>query len=82
MDAGHLARLPRGQAAPEAAALAAFLKDELAVLFHAAGATSFQIGKFYRYREGRDPGAWALLQAVKRQVDPEGMINPGVLGLA
>jgi FAD/FMN-containing dehydrogenase len=82
MDAGHLERLPRGEAQPEAAALAALLKDELAALFHAAGATSFQIGKFYRYREGRDPGAWALLQAVKRQVDPDGMINPGVLGLA
>jgi len=82
MDDGHLARLPRGEDNPEAAALAALLKDELADLFHAAGATSFQIGKFYRYREGRDPGAWALLQAVKRQVDPDGLINPGVLGLA
>jgi len=82
MDDGHLARLPRGQHQPEAEALAARLKDELATLFHEAGATSFQIGKFYRYREGRDPGAWALLQAMKRQVDPHGLINPGVLGLA
>ena len=82
MDDAHLARLPRGADNPEAAALAARLKDELAALLHEAGATSFQIGKFYRYREGRDPGAWALLQAVKRQVDPEGLINPGVLGLA
>jgi len=82
MDDGHLARLPRGEDSPEAAALAALLKDELADLFHGAGATSFQIGKFYRYREGRDPGAWSLLQAVKRQVDPDGLINPGVLGLA
>lgn len=82
MDPAHLARLPAGEENPAASELVACLKDGIATLLHEAGATSFQIGKFYRYREGRDPGAWALLQAVKRQVDPDGLINPGVLGLA
>jgi FAD/FMN-containing dehydrogenase len=82
MDEAHLRRLPKGSDNPEASALVACLKEEIADLLHESGATSFQIGKFYRYRKGRDPGAWALLSAIKRQVDPQGMINPGVLGLA
>lgn len=82
MDPEHLARLPRHEPGPEAAALVAQLKSEIADLLHRSGATSFQIGKFYRYREGRDPGAWAVLEALKREVDPAGLLNPGVLGLS
>jgi FAD/FMN-containing dehydrogenase len=44
-----------------------------------AGAAHFQLGKFYRYRQGRDPAALALFDAIKAHLDPEGLMNPGAL---
>jgi FAD/FMN-containing dehydrogenase len=43
------------------------------------GGTHFQIGKFYTYREGRNPAALALFDAIKKQLDPQNIMNPGVL---
>ena len=50
-------------------------------VFERHGAAHFQIGRTYPYAEGRKPAALDLLHAIKRQVDPDGRINPGVLGL-
>jgi FAD/FMN-containing dehydrogenase len=41
---------------------------------------SFQIGKFYRFRQSQHATALALLDALKRDVDPRGLMNPGALG--
>jgi hypothetical protein len=38
-----------------------------------------QIGKFYTYREGRNAAALALFDAIKKQLDPQNIMNPGVL---
>jgi FAD/FMN-containing dehydrogenase len=40
-----------------------------------------QIGKSYPYRQTRQPATYALLQSIKRAVDPGGYVNPGSLGL-
>jgi len=56
-------------------------RSRLTSLFLARGATHLQIGKTYRYREGLRPEAWRLLEALKRAVDPRGLVNPGALGL-
>ena len=45
------------------------------------GAVSFQIGRFYLYQEGLDPTAAALLKSFKQLLDPQGVLNPGSLGL-
>jgi FAD/FMN-containing dehydrogenase len=50
------------------------------IMFH-HGAVHLQIGKAYPYLRERDPAALALLQGLKRHVDPRGLINPGALGL-
>ncbi|MCW5581061.1 MAG: FAD-binding oxidoreductase, partial [Luteimonas sp.] len=63
----------------EAREAADALKRKIADTMRAHGATNFQIGKFYSYREGRDPAALALLDAIKAQLDPKGLMNPGVL---
>jgi len=79
VDAAHRARIGCPQDNPEARAVADALKHAIAGVMRAEGAVNFQIGKFYRYREGRDPAALALLDAIKAQLDPKGLMNPGVL---
>jgi FAD/FMN-containing dehydrogenase len=81
LDADYLARLPKYPPNPAAAAAVAKLREDLARNFMEQGAVSFQIGKFYRYQEGLDPTAAALLSQVKRLLDPQGRMNPGTLGL-
>ena len=70
-----------GEPAPRPAATQAVaqLKRETADAMRAAGAVHFQLGRFYRYREGRDAASLALFDAIKRQLDPRGLMNPGVL---
>jgi D-lactate dehydrogenase (cytochrome) len=81
MDAEYVRTLPTYAANPEGARLVENLRTGLVRLMHAHGAGHFQIGKLYPYLEGRDPGAVALLRAIKRELDPDNRLNPGALGL-
>lgn len=81
IDADHLATVPSYPAAPEVAAFVDRLKRDIVALYAAHGAGHFQIGRAYPYLDRLDPTASALLRAVKAQLDPEGIMNPGVLGL-
>ena len=63
----------------DARAAADTLKRQIADTMRAHGAANLQLGKFYDYRAGRDPAALAVLDAVKNQLDPKGLMNPGVL---
>jgi FAD/FMN-containing dehydrogenase len=66
---------------PEAEALVFAMRGQLTQLFMERGATHLQIGRTYRYREGLRPEPMRLLEAIKRAVDPNGVVNPGSLGL-
>jgi D-lactate dehydrogenase (cytochrome) len=79
-DADHLAKLTEAPDNPDAAALVAELRRETANLFSDFGAASNQIGRTYVYRENLDPATRALLDALKAELDPAGLMNPGVLG--
>ena len=79
--AAHLATLPSYPAAPAGAALVARLKHEVIALMAEHGAAHFQIGRTYPYLAGRNPASVALLRAVKAELDPAGILNPGALGL-
>jgi FAD/FMN-containing dehydrogenase len=57
------------------------MKHGIADLFQRHGAAHLQIGKFYPYMRGRDPGTAGLVRDLKRLVDPQRRLNPGSLGL-
>jgi FAD/FMN-containing dehydrogenase len=50
-------------------------------LMHAHGGIHFQIGRTYPFARDHNPVHWALLKAIKTELDPMNILNPGVLGL-
>jgi hypothetical protein len=81
LEPSYLAKLEQFDHSPEAEVLVADLRTKLIGLFEEVGATHFQVGKAYPYRQRRDPNTWALLEAVKSAVDPKRLMNPKSLGL-
>jgi FAD/FMN-containing dehydrogenase len=79
VEADYLKKCGEPAANPNATAAVATLKAEMASLMRSLGGTHFQIGKFYTYRDGRDPAALALFDAIKQHLDPKRIMNPGVL---
>ncbi len=77
VEASYLSKMKRHAPNPDATAEVTAARAEIADLFKERGAAHFQIGKAYRYAEGQDAGARALLEAVKRAVDPKALVNPG-----
>ena len=67
--------------APEAQALVQQLWREVADCLDRFGAVHFQIGRAYDYLQRLRPPPRALVQALKAQLDPRGLMNPGSLGL-
>ena len=81
MEVAHRARVPKVEANAGSWALVQNLKGQIVDLFFEHGASHFQIGRTYRYRDSLDPRADTLLQSVKAELDPQGLMNPGSLGL-
>ncbi len=77
----YLDVLPEYPANPEGRALVKEMKARIIDIFHEFGAVHMQIGKSYPYTRGRDAAAEALIRSIKAQVDPQGLMNPGGLGL-
>lgn len=50
-------------------------------LYASLGGVSYQVARDYPFREVLAPDTWALLEGVKRAVDPQDLMNPGALGL-
>ncbi|MFW2404387.1 MAG: FAD-binding oxidoreductase [Gammaproteobacteria bacterium] len=79
-DPAYLKSLTVAPDNPQAAALVDQLRKESLALFSELGAASNQIGRTYPYRDNLDPPTRALLDALKAELDPDGLMNPGVLG--
>jgi FAD/FMN-containing dehydrogenase len=81
VDASHLKKLPRHAANPEALAHVQMLRAQVVALFTEMGAAHLQIGRTYNYREALKAGPAALVDALKKHLDPRSLMNPGSLGL-
>jgi D-lactate dehydrogenase (cytochrome) len=64
---------------PETRAFAHQLRRELGDVLHKAGAEHLQIGRQYPYEQALDPVQKETMQAIKRLLDPAGLMAPGVL---
>jgi FAD/FMN-containing dehydrogenase len=80
VEPAHLAKLKGFPPNPEASALVHGLRGRIIELFRQRGAVHLQIARTYPLEQGHDPGAWAILKALKQAVDPRGLMNPGSLG--
>lgn len=82
LNAAHVATLPAHAPNAEARTYTHQLKGDIIALYQRFGAAHFQLGRAYPYRQRLDPSALALVETIKAALDPRGLMNPGVLGLA
>jgi FAD/FMN-containing dehydrogenase len=80
-DPAYLARLSEPPANPEAREVVHRIRGEMLTLFARHGAASNQIARTYPYLDNMAPATRRLLEAIKRDVDPACLLNPGSLGL-
>ena len=66
---------------PEGRALIKEIKGRIQELCTQNGAAHMQIGKDYPYLETRKPEVAIVVKELKRLLDPDGIMNPGGLGL-
>ncbi|MGI9658188.1 MAG: FAD-binding oxidoreductase [Gaiellaceae bacterium] len=66
---------------PETRSVVLDLRRQLAKRFDDLGCCHIQVGKYYEYGPLMEPETWKLTQGIKQLVDPDGLVNPGSLGL-
>lgn len=76
-----LARISAHAAVPEAHAAVGALRGAVVEALGPIGAAHLQLGRFYPWLGRRDGAFRAAMQALKSELDPAGIMNPGVLGL-
>lgn len=81
VEAGHLRKINGFADNPEARHAVDKIRTGLKNLMAKHGAAHLQIGKTYAYQKSLNPATLSLLKAVKAQLDPKNLINPGALGL-
>jgi FAD/FMN-containing dehydrogenase len=81
IEDAYFAKLPAHPRNDEARALVEKLRLGVIDIFGTMDGIHFQIGRTYPLKGRSDPKAWDILEAVKANVDPKGLMNPGALGL-
>lgn len=81
LGADYLGTIPAFPESTEARALVDRLKTAFIGLMQDHGAAHFQLGRAYPYQQRLAAPASALVRAIKAELDPQGLMNPGALGL-
>lgn len=81
VEAGYLSKLPQLPRNPAATAVVAEARKRVIAVFEKFGCGHLQIGRTYPYAASRDAVSLALLKGLRDTLDPDGVINPGALGL-
>ena len=81
IEPSYLKSLPNLESRPKARSVVEELRAEIIDVFAKHGAAHFQIGRTYPYLASLDPLARDLVISIKRTLDPQGLMNGGVLGL-
>lgn len=81
LEPDHLAKLPTLPDSPEATALVMTLREAVIGIFRSMDAIHLQIARSYPLKASHSETGWGILKAVKAQIDPRGLMNPGSLGL-
>lgn len=76
-----LPKLPEHPANPAGRKLVKEIKQRIGELCVKNGASHMQVGKDYPYLETRKPETRELVRQLKQLLDPQGLMNPGALGL-
>jgi len=77
----HLSNIKGFEENLEAREFISGLRGELIRLFKAHAVVHLQIGKTYLYKDGLEENSLNLITSIKKHMDPQGLINPGSLGL-
>lgn len=77
----YLKTLPQYPANPDGRVLVKEMKEKILDIFAACGAIHMQVGKVYRYMDGRQAEAARAIRDVKKLLDPQNIMNPGALQL-
>ena len=72
--------LTEPEANPEGRALVDEIRSAIVDVFAEFGAASNQIGKTYPMLASLNPETRAVLSALKAELDPDELVNPGALG--
>ncbi len=81
LDAKFFKRLNKFSADPDARAAVEKIHDGLVETFRMCKVSHFQLGKCYPYTDVIGAENLVLIKAIKHSLDPQGIINPGALGL-
>ena len=79
-EKAFLAGLTEPEANPEGRALVDEIRSAIVGVFAEFGAASNQIGKTYPMLASLNPETRAVLSALKAELDPDELVNPGALG--
>ncbi|MBT0671649.1 FAD-binding oxidoreductase [Novosphingobium profundi] len=76
----YLGQQPQFAKNPDASAFVDELKEAIIAVYQEYGAGHFQLGRAYPYQQRLSVEAKSLLSAIKSELDPKGLMNPGALG--
>lgn len=81
VEPAHMAKLEGFPDNPASTELVKTLRQELIAIFQRFDAAHAQIARTYPLKSSHAPEAWSTIETLKSKLDPNNLMNPGVIGL-